>query len=183
MTFGRLSNDNSALTKRERVVISSILTVAAFLTILDVYEDWIDGAPLSHIVPEIIIVFFSLGIALYLIQHMLRVRRDAFADIQHEIAEVKASAASWRLKAEGLSRGISDAISEQFNEWGLSQAEQEVSYLLLKGLSIQEIASIREITERTVRQQASSVYKKSGLAGRAQLSAFFMEDLFDIGLK
>ena len=32
-------------------------------------------------------------------------------------------------------------------------------------------------SERTVRRRAVSVYRKSGLAGRADLSAFFLEDL------
>ena len=40
-----------------------------------------------------------------------------------------------------------------------------------------EIAAIQEKSERTVRQHAVSVYRKSGLAGRAELSAFFLEDL------
>jgi len=34
-----------------------------------------------------------------------------------------------------------------------------------------------ERSERTVRQHAVAVYRKSGLAGRAELSAFFLEDL------
>jgi len=33
------------------------------------------------------------------------------------------------------------------------------------------------VSERTVREQARSVYAKSGLTGRASLSAFFLEDL------
>ena len=32
-------------------------------------------------------------------------------------------------------------------------------------------------SDRTVRQQAVEVYRKSGLSGRAELSAFFLEDL------
>ena len=32
-------------------------------------------------------------------------------------------------------------------------------------------------TERTVRDQAGAIYRKSGLAGRAELSAYFLEDL------
>jgi len=32
-------------------------------------------------------------------------------------------------------------------------------------------------SERTVRQHSVAVYRKSGLSGRAQLSAFFLEDL------
>lgn len=36
---------------------------------------------------------------------------------------------------------------------------------------------MRRTSERTVRQQALSVYRKAKLAGRAELSAFFLEDL------
>ena len=38
-------------------------------------------------------------------------------------------------------------------------------------------AAVLDRSERTVRQHAVSVYRKSGLAGRAELSAFFLEDL------
>jgi DNA-binding NarL/FixJ family response regulator len=48
----------------------------------------------------------------------------------------------------------------------------------LKGLSHKEIAEVRRTSERTVRQQAREVYGKAQLAGRAELSAFFLEDLF-----
>ena len=36
---------------------------------------------------------------------------------------------------------------------------------------------MRGAGERTVRQQALAVYAKAGLAGRAELAAFFLEDL------
>jgi DNA-binding NarL/FixJ family response regulator len=49
--------------------------------------------------------------------------------------------------------------------------------LLLKGLSHKEIAEVRAITEATARQQARAVYRKAGLSGRADLAAFFREDL------
>jgi len=32
-------------------------------------------------------------------------------------------------------------------------------------------------SERTIRDQARAVYRKSGVAGRTELSAFFLEDL------
>ena len=56
-------------------------------------------------------------------------------------------------------------------------AEREVALLLLKGLSHREIAAVRAVSERTVREQARSLYAKAGLTGRAALSAFFLEDL------
>ena len=37
--------------------------------------------------------------------------------------------------------------------------------------------SVERNVERTVREQARSLYRKSGLTGRADLAAFFLEDL------
>ncbi len=74
-------------------------------------------------------------------------------------------------------RGLSDAIDQQFISWGLTASEQEIARLLLKGLSHKEIATVRQASEATVRQQATAVYKKANLAGRAELAAFFLEDL------
>jgi DNA-binding NarL/FixJ family response regulator len=78
-----------------------------------------------------------------------------------------------RTAMEGLAR----AIDERFDAWGLTPTEREIALLLLKGKSHKEIAYATGRSERTVRQHAVSVYEKSGLAGRAELSAFFLEDL------
>ena len=74
-------------------------------------------------------------------------------------------------------QGLSAAIREQFDVWGLTDAEIEIGFLLLKGLSHQEIADIRSTSERTAREQARSLYRKASLSGRNELSAFFLEDL------
>jgi DNA-binding CsgD family transcriptional regulator len=55
--------------------------------------------------------------------------------------------------------------------------EQEVALLLLKGHGHKQIAAATGRSERTVRQHAVAVYQKSGLQGRAELAAFFLEDL------
>lgn len=68
-------------------------------------------------------------------------------------------------------------IEENFSKWRLTESENEIGWLLLKGLSFKEIAEARGTSERTVRQQARSVYAKSGLSSRSELSAFFFEDL------
>jgi DNA-binding NarL/FixJ family response regulator len=48
--------------------------------------------------------------------------------------------------------------------------------LLLKGLSFKEISAVRNTKEKTVRQQASTIYSKSGVDGRHTFSAWFLED-------
>lgn len=57
--------------------------------------------------------------------------------------------------------------------WELSNAEAEVGLLLLKGFSHQEVANIRNSSERTVREQARALYRKAGIL----FIGFFLEDL------
>lgn len=83
----------------------------------------------------------------------------------------------WKREAGDLLAGLGAAIDAQFERWILSRAEREVALLMLKGLSHKEIASIRHVGEATVRQQAQGIYRKSGLANRNDLAAFFLEDL------
>ena len=49
--------------------------------------------------------------------------------------------------------------------------------MLLKGYGHKEIAALTGRSERTVRQHAGVVYDKAGLAGRAELAAYFLHDL------
>lgn len=50
---------------------------------------------------------------------------------------------------------------------------------MLKGLSFREIAQLRDTREKTMRQQASSVYRKAGVSSRNQLAAWFFEDMLE----
>ncbi len=86
-------------------------------------------------------------------------------------------AEKWREESRKFIEGLGQAIDSQLNRWNLSHSEKEVAFLLLKGLSLKEIAQARNTTEKTARAQSVAVYQKSGLAGRSELAAFFLEDL------
>jgi DNA-binding CsgD family transcriptional regulator len=94
-----------------------------------------------------------------------------------EIALATHEGAEWRARVQDLMRGLGGAIDQQFGRWGLTPAEKDVALLLLKGFSHKEVAELRSRAERTVRQQALAIYRKSNLSGRASLAAFFLEDL------
>ena len=83
----------------------------------------------------------------------------------------------WRGETRALLKGLGEAIDRQFLTWKLTEAERDVGLLILKGMSLKEIAAVRVTSERTIRAQARSIYAKAGLSGRAALSAFFLEDL------
>ncbi|MCB9664469.1 MAG: hypothetical protein H6732_10160 [Alphaproteobacteria bacterium] len=89
----------------------------------------------------------------------------------------RAEASRWRARAEELLAGPGGRIERQLVAWALTPAEAEVALLMLKGLSFGEIAAVRDTGERTAREQARAVYRKAGVAGRAELAAWFLEEL------
>jgi tripartite-type tricarboxylate transporter receptor subunit TctC/DNA-binding CsgD family transcriptional regulator len=94
----------------------------------------------------------------------------------HQLEIAQETAERRGAEAEELARGLSEQIDRQLAKWGLTTAEHEVALLMLKGLRHKEIADLRGTSERTVRQQAATIYKKAGIGGRTDLAAFFMED-------
>ena len=104
----------------------------------------------------------------------LRVERLELFDT---LAIARRESARWRDAARAHVTGLSQAIASQFRAWGLTEAEADVAGLMLKGLAHKEIAALRQCSEATVRQHATTIYRKSGLISRSQLSAYFLEDL------
>jgi DNA-binding CsgD family transcriptional regulator len=94
-----------------------------------------------------------------------------------DLAAAEKEGARWRAAVATQVSGLSRAIATQFQAWALTDAEADVAGLMIKGLSQRDIAAMRQCSEVTVRQHATMVYRKSGLANRAQLTAFFLEDL------
>lgn len=187
--------------REQRVSLGLVLLFVgvAGLALVDLIGDWHEG--LAHVVLEASILLLGLVGALWAIvrttQLMHRSRlavahaeglRDAAAAeaseareeasaLASDLALSRAEAARWKQDAADLIGGLGAAIDRQLEKWALSPAEKEVALLLLKGLSHKEVAEIRAVSETTVRQQARALYKKAGLGGRADLAAFFLEDL------
>lgn len=94
-----------------------------------------------------------------------------------DLDAARADGESWRREVQAHVDGLGVAIEKQLRAWGLTNAEREVALLMLKGFSHKEIGALRDTSEATVRQQATSTYEKSGLNGRAAFCAYFLEDL------
>lgn len=89
-------------------------------------------------------------------------------------------------RAEEQLRQVSGAFMElmqaRFVDWGLTSAERDVALFAIKGLSTQEIASLRGTAGGTVKAQTNAIYRKAGVTGRSQLLSLFIEDLMDEGM-
>lgn len=121
------------------------------------------------------VVLTSVGVAVLF--RVTKRQRDEHRQILRDLEVARLQGQRWRAESRELLNGLGAAIDQQFTRWSLTDAEREVALLLLKGLSTKEVAAVRAVSERTVREQARAIYSKSGVTGRASLSAFFLEDL------
>lgn len=161
-------------------LIAALLGVIMVLNSLDVATDISLGVPRWHIIEESLIVLASGVGFVYLVLEMRRRSRRMRALAQSlSIADRQLQDITEEMRSARAS--FSEAIQQQFQNWGLTLSEQQVAMLLLKGLSFREIAVVRNTREKTVRQQASAIYGKSGLDGRHAFSAWFLEDVLESG--
>lgn len=156
------------------IMVLLALVIAGNLT--DVIYDYREGASLMHLAIEIGLVvasFLLITILSFGVWQQSRSNRR----LKRELSLVSAEQAQPVSPAlEAARHGLAKVLQGQFEEWKLTQTEKEVSMLLLKGLSFKEIAAVRDTLEKTVRQQASSIYRKAGVSGRHAFSAWFIED-------
>jgi len=153
------------------------LLVVGGLLIVDLATDrLLRSAGWGHLIVEGLAAALALAMSLWMFRALQARNRDVHR-LYRDLASVQAEANHWRAEAADLLRGLSEAIDQQFDRWQLTQAEREVALLLLKGLSTRDIAVLRDTREATVRQQAQAIYRKADLEGRAELAAFFLEDL------
>jgi DNA-binding NarL/FixJ family response regulator len=64
-------------------------------------------------------------------------------------------------------------LAHEIEDDRLSAAERAVATLVLRGWSNAEIASHRGTTKRTAANQVASIFRKLGIASRAELAAAF----------
>jgi DNA-binding CsgD family transcriptional regulator len=162
-----MSND---LSLRASVLAAiALFGAVAVLIVVDLITDYREGVSWAHLAIEGAVLVAAVGGVLVLWRQLHQSRSD--------LTQARVEAEQWRQENQQLLAGLASAIDGQFRRWGLTGAESEVGLLLLKGLSHKEVAEVRRTSERTVREQSRSLYRKAGLGGRASLSAFFLEDL------
>ncbi|MBK7949298.1 MAG: LuxR family transcriptional regulator [Deltaproteobacteria bacterium] len=171
-----LNPPSDDLDPRFRGGLTALLAVIALFGAIDLVLDRPATLFSAHVLFELAFIALCLGGVAYVWRGWLGVRAE-LAGSQRALRDRELERDRWRDEANRLLAGLGAAIEAQFERWGLTPAEKEVALLLLKGLGHKEAAVVLARSERTVRQHAIAVYRKSGLAGRAELAAFFLEDL------
>lgn len=165
---------------RAFAILAALVGVTFGLAIFD----WLmEPAPVARVeilvdLADRAVLVMSMVVVAWVVLRVQDLRRDQMA-LRNNLTRAVADGAAWRDKSREQIDALSRAIQDQFTAWGLTPAEKDIAALMLKGCSSREIALARETTDTTIRQQAQGIYRKSGLSGRSELSAFFLESLFD----
>ncbi len=165
-----------------RVIIIGLLALT-FLSMPLALEMVIEQEPFNPIsfgieILELVTFAATIGAVALLIFEVRDSRRDR-DDMWQRLNETHPENKHWREASRDQIDGYRNAVHDQFKIWRLSTAETDIANLMLKGCAHKQIAEIRQSNVATVRQQAQSVYRKSGLQNRAELAAYFLDAVLD----
>lgn len=155
------------------ILIFGIIIVASGA---DLIADISHGVKIGHIVKEALVVLFSV-VAVTLLLLGLHQQKLEILSLRQNLETANRPLTPPKKYVLEARKKLGNVVVQQFSEWRLTNSETEVGWLLLKGLSLKEISIVRNTQEKTVRQQASSIYKKSTVSGRHAFSAWFIEDI------
>jgi DNA-binding CsgD family transcriptional regulator len=151
------------------IVILAVQALCAFFFVFDILVDVLGlrTVPIRWQTREFLEIGASLGLVLGVVLGAIALRRSIR---EKRVAEEKLRRAS---------SAFFGLLEERFVEWGLTPAERDVALFAIKGMSTQEIASLRNTSEGTVKAQTNAIYRKAGVGGRPQLLSLFIEDLME----
>lgn len=153
------------LIKRPFVFIGIIVlqSLCALFFLIDVTSDMMGrDSSIVHLVVESAATFGFICAIMIEISYMLSIERR-----QRQLEE----------NLNQASQAFFDVIDAQLREWNLTPSEYDVTILMVKGLSIAEIAQIRGSKEGTVKAQLNAIYRKAGSENRSELLSNIIDRL------
>ena len=152
--------------------LGSIIVGGTADLVMDKPATWLS----LHVIFETLMIAGALVMATTLWLGWWRSEHSA-ADLRRSLETQREERDAWKASAQAALEGLGRAIDAQFRSWRLTPTERAVALMLLKGYGHKEIAALNGRSERTVRQHAGVVYEKAGIAGRAELAAYFLHNL------
>lgn len=151
-----------------RLALAALLVFEGFCAgffLFDLFSAALGFRPFSWQVHEMVEIGAALGllVGILVTLRLLLVSRARAAEAEQAL-----------LAASGAFQQL---LEERFTRWGLTPAERDVALFVIKGCSTQEVADLRNTSLGTVKAQTNAIYRKSGVANRAQLVSLFVEEL------
>jgi DNA-binding CsgD family transcriptional regulator len=143
-----------------QAICALIFAADIVLSVVGIYP-----VPLAWTTREIMELGALVGLFLGMVFGSILVWRS-FADLRQ---------AQRRLgRAQGV---FIDVLNARFDEWGLTAAERDVALFAIKGMSVSDMARLRDTSEGTIKSQTAAIYRKAGVTGRPMLLSVIIDDM------
>lgn len=164
---------------RSKIQFGSFILGITILGFVDLFEDWRRDASAWHMLAEALVVIGGIAVMgrlwLYGRMQTWRIRR-----IEEKLEKRQAELRGFQSELTAVRERVRATIDNQFIKWELTPAERKIAMFMVRGYSFEQIAGLLRKSERTVRQQAQSIYSKTGFANRSEFTGFFLENLFSL---
>lgn len=149
------------------LLIVVVQLVCAFFFLSQILASVFGIAPFAWRVHELIEIGAALGLVLGVILGWGLLRRTMARNVAVEDQLRAASGA------------FMEVVEDYFSKWGLTSAERDVALFAIKGMSTKEIATLRGVSEGTIKAQTNAIYRKADVSGRTQLLSLFIDELME----
>jgi len=163
----------------KRQIIFAVFVIFIFCTsVWEIVFEFAAGETMSEMADDLARLALSVFV-LAVFAYEYRAQQLALRQFSQQLSRAQGGLSRLEPQTVEIANQYRSVMQRQFDAWQLTESEQDVVILMLKGLSFREISQLRETREKTVRQQASTVYRKANVASRHELAAWFLEDLLE----
>lgn len=150
-------------------VLLACMAFFSFDVVADIVEHGLGKVPytageLFHLIFEMLAVI-GLGYAVITLRVYLRL--------------IQAEAERSRETIHMLRGNFDEVLRDKFEDWGLTTAERDVTLLIIRGLSVADIAAARNTAPGTIKAQSTSIFRKIGVGSKTELMSAIIDEFLD----
>jgi DNA-binding CsgD family transcriptional regulator len=153
------------------VGIVLIWVIQEYITLKN-YANCMQSSQKFFDIAEMGIAFLPI-FGIYLLFRDINKSKKEVEDAQITIEHLK----NQNVKLNEVNKSFWESIQKEFKNWNFTETEKEISVLILRGLSNQQIAGLRGKSLKTIENQSFSIYQKSGTTGKLEFIAYFLSPL------
>ena len=126
-----------------------LFSYGALLTLIVATEG--ETLTLSDFLIDAVTILLTVGAAVGvgLVAHRVQSQHEEKLTLTRDLESARSEGNGWRKMVQQHSASLRAGVDQQFEIWGMTDAEREIGLLILKGMSHKEIAAARETTDAT----------------------------------
>ena len=170
-------NHTGIIIKISKVLFFFLIVSLILINLYDISYHLIQEGSLNlHQKTEAIILFFITILVILIKTYHIYGLNHLHSELDKKNQEIDV----YKKKIQRFNSRNKTRNQRTISNWNLTKKEEEkVAQYLILGYSFKQISGLLNKSEKTIRNQSLSIYKKAGMTGRNHLAGFFLYDFFD----